>query len=175
QASLKLYLLTRPGEKEARDAQDKIYALEAKQEAAQEQQAERLEAEARKKSEFMQKLNGEWTNKSEYKDTYYQIEIKSNDSFTLKYLRTADHTPAQTMNYEETCSGSINDRQISATCSRTDNFSPWHCGWVRRSGSLNGSVDDGGDIMQLHFQFDGAAGCQAADGYSNDQKLMREK
>ena len=38
QASLKLYLLTNPGEKEARDAQDKIYALEAKAELAAKKQ-----------------------------------------------------------------------------------------------------------------------------------------
>jgi hypothetical protein len=180
QASLKLYLLTSPGEKDAREAQDRIYALEAKQEALDRQKTDRLAAEQKKKAEFAQRLNGQWSYKDEMHDAYYQVQVGSNDTFTLTFLRNYWHGPGMTPGpgprYEEACSGSIDGNQLKATCSRVDDRNPWGCGFARTSGSLTGSVSDSGDSMPLHFNYQGTAGCRTfSDPMSYDLKLLREK
>jgi tetratricopeptide (TPR) repeat protein len=66
QSSLKLYILTNPGEKEIRDAQDRIYALDAKKELANKDSADRkraAEQELERERELERKrtdFSGDW-------------------------------------------------------------------------------------------------------------------
>jgi tetratricopeptide (TPR) repeat protein len=60
QSSLKLYILTSPGEKEARDAQDRIYALDAKKELANKDSADRKRAAEQELERKRTDFSGDW-------------------------------------------------------------------------------------------------------------------
>ena len=85
--SIKLYLLTRPGEEEAGEAEKKLYALEAKMELAQ-QNAKKKAAEAAVEAEASVKkpFAGDWCQATEaapndcYYDEYRRMRITGNES-----------------------------------------------------------------------------------------------
>jgi hypothetical protein len=86
-ASIKLYLLTRPGEEEAGEAEKKLYSLEAKMELAQQDVKKKaIEAAEAAEAAVKKPFAGEWCQATDtapddcYYDEYRRMHITGNES-----------------------------------------------------------------------------------------------
>jgi tetratricopeptide (TPR) repeat protein len=154
---LNLYLLTKPTPLESQEAKDRLYSLEAKKELAQKQQAERKEADRKKEAEFIRNLAGEWELDRDptlsIHHLVYRVEVSNSNDITIKYVQYyIDGHPEHsgTLVTEETYRGTISDRRISGTWSRTQDLRSWKCIVFTEHGSFDGSISDDGKTIQLN-------------------------
>jgi hypothetical protein len=82
--SLRFYLMTNPPDREARDTQDRLYALEAKKKLRQEQvSSERLKKE--REAQALRTIAGEWTNSAYASNMNFVIQ-KIGDRYDVRWV-----------------------------------------------------------------------------------------
>jgi tetratricopeptide (TPR) repeat protein len=164
--ALKLYLLTNPSATEAREAQDRLYAIEGKKDLAARNAAAEAEAARRKKQEEdaqrdeqFRRLAGTWVRilnttpeNHRYDDIYYfELTVTGDREFTLKWTRFHSNINGDNVvrPYEEVYRISAHGQQLTGTASLVENFSYGGCGVRQHTDNVTGSISEGGDKIEL--------------------------
>lgn len=148
-ANLKLYLLTKP--KDAQEAEDRMYALEAQKEkaakdAAKAQQQAAQQEEAKKQDELGQRLSGAWMNRI---TGGFILNMTGKSDFTLKWAHDPDADHPMVKPYAEIYSGTVMDSRVSGTWTKRANYSFLNCGVIDFSGTFDGTVSADGRTIRL--------------------------
>jgi len=157
-AALKLYLVSDLNATEAREAKDKIYAIEAKRDLSAQTAAAEAEA-ARKKEqeeiarrdEAFRRLAGTWVyHANSDLSFYYELTITGQSEFTLKWTRSCSKGGmTQVMPYEEVYRISADGLQVIGTGAGLSNLSDYHCGMPRWTSNVTGKLSGEGDMIQI--------------------------
>jgi len=154
--ALKLYLLTNPSGTEAREAQDRLYAIEGKKDLAARNAAAEAEAatrkeqeEAARRDEAFRRLAGTWVwndNKNSRYDhfNYYELTVTGKREFTLKWTRSSDEVYGP---WEEVYRVSVDGLQLSGTVSVL--LHVLNCGNGRVTANVTGRLSEAGDKIEF--------------------------
>jgi hypothetical protein len=143
-ASLKLYILTSPGEKEARDAQDHIYALAAKEKLAKVSSAKQTA-----KKETNSAISKASTSAQAARDLRYECDVISKISYGHVALAVMEAAKKVLVTYS--------DGQIFANGPVAADFTSghisWGASWVNSERAVNGMTP-----RYSHFDFSRSSG-----------------
>jgi len=158
--ALKLYLLTNPSATEARETQDRLYAIEGKKDLAARNAAAEAEA-ARKKDqeeiarrdETFRRLAGTWVYHVNMDlSLYYELTITGQREFTLKCTRSYSKSfqgEGVARPFEEVHRISANGEQLAGTVSILRNYKDFGCGIRQWTESVTGSLSEDGNKIQM--------------------------
>jgi len=153
--ALKLYLLTNPSATEAREAQDRLYAIEGKKDLATRNAAAEAEAARKKEQEeiakrdkFFSRLAGTWVNREVVPNNqdavkfYYELTVSGSREYDK--LSNGDDVLRP---YEEVYTISADGEQLAGTVSISTRRRK--CGMRQWTENVTGRLSENGEKIQI--------------------------